>query len=401
MSLAALLLFTGCATSSGTPSTGIRPTITSSTTRGMPAFSDWRLAYIGQDGNLHVVSLDGKADLMGAHLTVSGPTETGVYAAGTAPDGEHLAYGTNGVNYIDIRRNSVVMLPTYKSNSSPNPTILWASDGHALVINGFQNAAAIVQLPSGTTTQEPAQNLVANGSLLIGGIYGWLGNASLAVDYTAAEASSTPTSGRLQTPQTVAVLARMDATNGKIQPIATIRSATMSSGHFSLTPDGSEALFSNARVQDFPYTPNVQRIDIHTGQTTPLPRLASIIPALGGFNALLWLPGTHLALAATGFPENGDLHYQLIDIDHDTTMPVSLPAFPVDWSPDGKTLILASIDNTIQRDNGYGFADVGVVGSGPYTLSAVTFDANWNITQQVTLTTHAMHIPMLGFVRNP
>jgi hypothetical protein len=40
-----------------------------------------------------------------------------------------------------------------------------------------------------------------------------------------------------------------------------------------------------------------------------------------------------------------------------------------------------------------------VVGSGPYTLSALTVDGQGSVHTTVELTEHANTIPMLGFVR--
>lgn len=84
----------------------------------------------------------------------------------------------------------------------------------------------------------------------------------------------------------------------------------------------------------------------------------------------------------------------------DTVTPLHLPGFPEAWSPNGETLVVATGDQ-FSNVNGIGFANVGVVGSGPYTLSALYMNTQGGLSAPVTLTTQAMDIPVLGFVHNP
>jgi hypothetical protein len=112
----------------------------------------------------------------------------------------------------------------------------------------------------------------------------------------------------------------------------------------------------------------------------------------------MWRPGTTQALFATGFAQNGDLKYYLMDVQQDTSVPLAVLGFPVAWSPDGGTLI-AAVGTQQDMANAQGFNDVGVVGSGPYTLSALTVDGQGSVHTTVELTEHANTIPMLGFVR--
>ena len=357
---------------------------------------------MGQDQRLHIVSLNGQTDLTGVSLPIYGPANTGIWSAGTSPDGDHLLYGDSlGLKYLDVHADKLTSITlAYKDATDDDGILLWSPAGDSVVVSSIDRGSAIVQLPSGVITEAPANNRNANGQRITATAYSWLDTTHLAVEDLAVDQPTPPTPSSFDTPQTIACLARLNIVNDHLQPIVTLRSPTMAGGFFSLTPDGTEALFSNADSQDLPFTPNVQRINLATGAATPLPHLESLLPALGGFSQLLWVPHTHLALAATGFAENGDVRYQLIDVDHDSATPVTLSGFPVAWSPGGQTLILATGDAT-SNANAYGFADVGIVDSGPYTLTAVTFDANWNIVQTVTLTNHAMQIPTLGFVRNP
>ncbi|HEU5198907.1 MAG TPA: hypothetical protein VFU32_04680, partial [Ktedonobacterales bacterium] len=79
LALAALLavLLAGCnlTTSAPAATTATAPAATSTPTGIFPAFSDWRLAYLGQDSRVHAVTQDGKTDLAGPLLTIPHPDE--------------------------------------------------------------------------------------------------------------------------------------------------------------------------------------------------------------------------------------------------------------------------------------------------------------------------------------
>src|SRR5262249_34945816 len=61
----------------------------------LPAFSDWRVAYIGEDTRLHIVSLDGKTDLAGPYVPSRDHLGEAHGGVATAPDGHSLAYPTS------------------------------------------------------------------------------------------------------------------------------------------------------------------------------------------------------------------------------------------------------------------------------------------------------------------
>ena len=69
---------------------------TGSSARVLPAFPDWRVAYVGSDGRVHAVSLDGATDVSGVSLP-SLATASTLLAGGTAsPDGHYVAYAGSG-----------------------------------------------------------------------------------------------------------------------------------------------------------------------------------------------------------------------------------------------------------------------------------------------------------------
>ncbi|HZC06341.1 MAG TPA: hypothetical protein VE338_11960, partial [Ktedonobacterales bacterium] len=206
-----------------------------------------------------------------------------------------------------------------------------------------------------------------------------------------------PTNGQI-----AANLDSLSITTHALRPVFTVRDSTMISGSYSLTPDSSEALFFNSFItgeaeptNGDQYQPLAERINLATGQMTSLPNVANSIPressAYDDIEQVLWIPGTHKALIAfkdTNLPV-------LVDMDTDSVTPVRFSGFPVAWSPDGKTLILSSDTQNSGGQGGF----PAPTDSGPFTLTAVTFTATWQVAISVTLTTHASLLPLLGFVR--
>jgi hypothetical protein len=190
-------------------------------------------------------------------------------------------------------------------------------------------------------------------------------------------------------------LESLDITTNQLRPIATLQAMDLTA-RFTVLPGGQWTLFTNAQYQNQSYTPQVALINNITGTVTPLHHLTSLLPPRG-FNSILWRPNSTQAIIDAGFPQTGDDRYLLIDALRDTATPVSLPGFPEAWSPDGSTLVVAS-GSPASNAAGIGWKNVGEVGAGPFTLTAVRIGANGSTSAPVTLTTHAMNIPTLGFV---
>ena len=402
-----VVMLTGCASS---PTTGARvftPTATAAPT--FPAFADWRVAYISQDGRLHAVSLDGETDLAGAVIaTTNASSGSGAWTAGTAPDGQRLAFGnTADVFYIDLSNDQATSFQTFQTRSTAMSGFLfWSPDGQHIAIDGSQGNIHIITLATGaaTTLPVPTQPQGYTTASLVGQVYGWLDNTHLAVDYFPGELAPVTTPSRSTSPQIAANLYSLEIPTGALRPVVTVRSSTMISGSFSLAPDRSEALFFNTQVTGegapataYLFRPMADRVNVATGAVTPLPHIASLISQTNHvydeIYQVLWIPHTHRALVTLvmGDQVTGN---DIIDVDTDSVTPIQLASFPVAWAPDGKTLVLSSVPR-----NGDGEGGPGPTGSGPFTLSAVTFDPAWNPSQTVTLTHEAMQIPTLGFVR--
>jgi hypothetical protein len=177
----------------------------------------------------------------------------------------------------------------------------------------------------------------------------------------------------------------------------------MISGSYSVTPDGSEALFYNSFItgeaepsNGDAYRPLTERINLTAGQmvsTTNITHTITTLPPTyqeyDHIDQVLWIPGTHKALV-TFRDINPLANNALIDLDTDFVTWVKLPDYPLAWSPDGKTLILCGSSSNSDGAN-----------NGPCALTAVTFTAGWQVASSVTLTRNAGPLPILGFVHNP
>lgn len=280
-------------------------------------------------------------------------------------------------------------------------TASWSPDQRYVALDG-PGAIECVNVTSSSSFETPGDplTLIATSKWLIANLAGWLDATHVAVT-TVANTSSTPgTHGIPPTvipgsPETYATLASLNITTNQLRTIATVQKGG-SVGTFTVLPGGQWTLLTNARNQDQPFTPVVALIDNVTGVVTPLNHLTSLLPP-GGFNSIVWRPNSTQAIVATGFPQTQDVPYLLIDALRDTATPISLPGFPEAWSPDGSTLVVATGSQASNAD-GIGWENVGEVGAGPFTLTAVRISVGGSVSAPVTLTTHAMNIPTLGFV---
>jgi hypothetical protein len=416
--VASLLLLVACAGSSairpsatptatiptkwqgGSPGAGV-PTVTplaNPAPRPLPAFSDPRVAYIGPDALLHVVSLDGRLDTAGTPIPLEGTSGDGIWAAGTSPDGKQLAY----FQYVHV---TTIDASTGTRRSAPTPgvdesTVSWTPDQRYLALRYF-GAVECVNVATGSSFVTPKDTLATNSRPLVEGPYGWLDATHVAVSAIPDTSDTQGTHGIPPTPipgspETRTTLESLDITTHQLRPIATITSPDIGAT-FSVLPGGHWTLFSDVQIQGQPYTPQVALINNTTGAVTPLYHLTSLLPPRG-FNSILWRPYSTQAIVDTGFPQTGDDHYLLIDALRDTATPLSLPGFPEAWSPGGSTLVVAT-GSQASNANAIGWENVGEIGAGPFTLMAVRISAGGAVSAPATLTTHAMNIPTLGFVR--
>ena len=167
----------------------------------------------------------------------------------------------------------------------------------------------------------------------------------------------------------------------------TLGSATSGLPDFVLSPDGQTAFYDNRPFRDEPFTPDVALIDVTTGVVTHLLHIATTTRAW--FSGVAFLPGTRIIAVSQGDFLTGNFRTWLLDTSHDTLTPLAAnQGVAVGWVPGTRTLILTS--GTVASES---------IGQGPYTISAVPDPLSNPQAAAITLTTHAMTFPWLGFVK--
>jgi hypothetical protein len=150
-----------------TPTTSVA----SSPTAQAFTFTDWRVAYLGQDGRLHAVSLDGRSDLAGGTLPNLALYGLNVTSAGNTPDGHLLAYSGQSLTVLDAEGYRA----THESHGLSSTAMFWSPDGSALALGDGSDAISIVHIPDLTVHPLPPDNRgIAN-------LVGWADATHLAV----------------------------------------------------------------------------------------------------------------------------------------------------------------------------------------------------------------------------
>lgn len=344
----------------------------------LPRYTDWRAAYMGMDGNLHVVSLDGNREVMVGPL--GGMTTNGLHltTAGISPDGSLLAYvGDDGMQVVavgsgDLQRRASGIEAEY---------IIWSPDGNQIALSNGGDGFSVQRISDGHLSIMPGSGSPTLQGM--GEIVGWTAPTLVAVSLN----PTTPTAGDFANTTGVGVV---DITNWQVRTVATISAPNLDIPYFALSPDGTEALLYNRQFRADPFTPLTDLIDMRTGAVTPLPRIAAQVLSKGfGFTTVAWKPGTQTVMVSNGFGNGG---LWLLNLGNDTALaqpadPQTGAMYPVGWAPDGSHVVLSS---------GW---QAGV-NEGPFTLVAATVGAQ-GITATTVLTTNAMNFPFLGFARNP
>jgi hypothetical protein len=376
------------------------PTVTppaSLSPRPLPAFSDPRVAYISPDSLLHVVSLDGRMNLAGTPIPLAGFAGEGLWTAGTSPDGRQLAYyEPSQVTTIDAASG---MRRAATLREVGDSSISWSSGQRYLALRGFGDVLC-VNVATRAAYYTPQDTLALGKIPTLDGPFGWIDATHVAI-VQFPDRSSTPGTHGLATPApsagTWVTLSSLDVATNQVRPIVTLRGYGYQ-GTFSVLPGGRWTLYYDGQdTQEpiTPFTPLAALIDNTTGAVTPLHHLTTLLPQ-NNISSLLWRPGTTQAIVVGDFGAETS-PYMLIDALHDTATPITPLGTPEAWSPDGSTLIVASSSQGVNED-GAGWNDVGAVGAGPFTLTAVRVGMNGSVSSGVTLTTSAMDIPLLGFV---
>ncbi len=156
--------------------------------RPLPQFSDWRVATIGPDGRLHAISLDGTLTSVGGALPISGFSGSGVFTAGTSPNGALLAYLSDGLLTIVDTRTGVLRRAYIHSGDSP---LSWSPDGRYLALHEAGRVLR-VDVADFTRATMPPPPSSALPQLAVSGPDGWLDLRMLASLTSLAVRTPTP-----------------------------------------------------------------------------------------------------------------------------------------------------------------------------------------------------------------
>ena len=322
----------------------------------LPAFSDWRVAYIGEDGRLRIVSLDGKVDLAGPYVPSRDHLGEAHGGVAMAPDGHSLAYPTSlGVVVARLAPGHVpinVINGLYFDLS-------WAPNSDLLAL-GSRGSSISLWRPGETD----ARVVYERSGERVDPI-GWIDEGHLAI---------------LIGVNTLTV-ASLDLVSGAVQPLTTFLQEQVGVPQFTMAPQGRQILLSSCSFHDQPFNHRLGVIDTATGVYHSLDNTRAKTDSC--LENPAFQADTGRLIASQETPGNPVATTWTLDIAHDSATRTPIPGFPVAWAPANGPVITSS---------GHEVVD----GLGPYTIRAAHPSAS---IAALTLTTTAMTFPALGLVR--
>ena len=334
--------------------------------------SGGRALYLGSDGRLHKITLDGAHDTAGSLLPMSDyitRVQQGNDVTAVSPNGRAIAYitsddytnGGDGVAIVKVATGAVVQV------SVPAADIFWSPDGSQLAADAYSNMAlgsvSLINATSGrVSTVHPTEN---GRSANVFHIVGWLGASHLVVlaGQTIGGTGMAVPSGQ------ASPTSKLDELSGGASPeldVLDLHSGALrflnyvnSPASVYVSPDG-KVIF----VAPSPADPTGYEVDPATGQIRSLPHISATfadkvvsltpIDSVEGNNWAqvgAWQPGRHiiaLSLAAWGLSAYGQQQVHqpagvwLLNLDLDTAIQVTSNTYPLAWSPDGGALLMSN-----------------------------------------------------------
>ena len=321
------------------------------------------------------MSLDGRTDVAGQTLHDLTSPSLGFASAGISPDGLLVAYAPPSLTIVDLtsQRADIVMQRTVPDR------IVWSADSSQLALDLGLGDMAVAGARDGSL-----HAVAGTPPNAVGDLIGWIDSSHLAVTYIGGQTIvSNPNNSQDQYATSIAV-ASLSTETGQTHVIATIHSPGLGQWSFSLAPDGRTILFSNRQYRSYPYTPQVDEIDVASGTVTPLPHIDQITQS--GFTAVAWQRGTGLLAVSSGFIVNGDLKDWILNPGQDSAVALPNVGYVASWAPAGSTVVVTTGQQT---ENG----------TGPFTLTALSIGPSGQVVSSTVLTNAAMTFPFLGFIR--
>jgi hypothetical protein len=386
----------------------------------LPAFHDWRAAYLAADGTVHVTTLDGQTDLTGPALdiptalstnsAVTIPNGDGFTALAVAPNGQYLAYidqpSTGDVSFVPAGGPLVVTplaagaAPGWSTQRIPEPVTTiggWSSDSSTIAFSTnslpgsgpdahagtIYTASAPTWRPKAVPGAESPTSPLASARIL-----GWRDNTHLVLVASAnngpvgtplpggtGSVSGSPLLAPLSAEQEA--LVALDITNGATYTIATIPPGTL----VALSPDGGRIVADypcgvGCNAQGLP----TEVIDTGTGAVHALPTSDK---AITGSAAFIWNPQDTAFAATLGRGSTGNTppewSVEVVDSQHDSASTLRANAFAIGWAPDGSALLVG---------------DAAILNNG----GAFGGDKAWFVTPGSGGSPVALPLPMVAFI---
>jgi hypothetical protein len=329
----------------------------------LPAFIDWRVAYLGRDTLLHIVSSDAKTDLAGIVLPDLDAQGLNLATPAVSSDGRRLAYASaQAVTVVGLSAGNV----TVEQFAGLYYDLFWSPDGSLLAL-GTRGREVMLLRTIDSTVITAAQATPSDRVDLVG----WADNTHLVVQ----EISPDGTSLRLLA---------LDVGGGTLRLIIAFPLAQIGAPRFTMTPDGKHILISSCAFRDEPYIRRLALIDTATGAYHAL---ATTRAQTGScLESMVFQQDTGRLVAGEEEPGRPNPTYWIIDVMRDTATRTILLGRPLAWAPDNGPVITST---------GYQVQ----AGGGPYTIRAITPSPTGD-APMVLLTTRAMTFPALGLVRS-
>jgi hypothetical protein len=320
----------------------------------LPAFDDWRLAYLASDGAVHVVSLDGKQDLA---LPLLPGLDERDRAMALSRDG-HLAYINapkwGNVVIADLRppRSGGATLTTVSLQATD---LAWSPDSARLAVDGTLDGAYglyLIDPRSGRPTLVPGTGGPAGplhyssssaflgwtdaSHVLVSGVAA--GTAGLDRPASAAMArsaalgaaaapSAARSSGGLQT-------ALLDVTTGAAVAVP----LPDGMGIIEIAPDGTQLLLASSCGACCTVLPDLAVLTLATGSLRHLPHITTATSERGG----VWKPGAALLAGTIGAGQADQSQLALLDLGADSVTPIARGVSAIAWPPDGQALVVTT-----------------------------------------------------------
>ena len=141
-----IALCTACSGTSTTADTGssFAPTITPLPAMLFPPFSDYRAAYLGKDGHMHAVTLDGKTDTIGPLFQLNGGNSLNFDSAGISSNGRYLALVSDATYIYDFSSQSKPDTRTTKIQTIDGVHPIWSPSGKYFVASNNASTGILI-----------------------------------------------------------------------------------------------------------------------------------------------------------------------------------------------------------------------------------------------------------------